>query len=52
MLAELTDCERVGVRLARVVSAVWLDNEGRGAVHRSPAASHDADRLLVTLDPL
>lgn len=28
----------------------WQDNEGRGAVHRSPCASGDAPRLVLTLD--
>ena len=30
----------------------WPDNEGRGAVHRSPAVSPCAPRLMMTLDPL
>jgi hypothetical protein len=30
----------------------WPDNAGRGAVHRSPAASAEAPRLVMTLDPL
>ena len=30
----------------------WPDNEGRGAVHRSPLASRDAPRLVLTLDAL
>lgn len=30
----------------------WPDNEGRGAVHRSPAASDATPRLVLTLDPL
>lgn len=30
----------------------WPGNAGRGAVHRSPAASEDAPRIVLTLDPL
>jgi len=30
----------------------WPDNAGRGAVHRSPAASAAEPRLVMTLDPL
>lgn len=30
----------------------WPGNEGRGLVHRSPAASADQPRLIVTLDPI
>lgn len=31
----------------------WPGNEGRGAVHRSPAVrSHDAKRVLLAIDPL
>jgi len=30
----------------------WPNNAGRGAVHRSPAASLYAPRLVLTLDPL
>jgi hypothetical protein len=30
----------------------WPGNEGRGLVHRSPAASADQPRLVVTLDPV
>lgn len=30
----------------------WPGNEGRGAVHRSPAASPTRPRLVLTLDPL
>ncbi|MET0403973.1 MAG: DUF1826 domain-containing protein [Cystobacter sp.] len=30
----------------------WPDNQGRGAVHRSPTASTDTPRLVLTLDPL
>ena len=52
---------RSNVRLGRVRSAhrgdlvllkgeSWPGNEGRGAVHRSPA--HTSDRLVVSLDPL
>lgn len=31
---------------------VWPGNAGRGAVHRSPLASRQAPRLVMTLDPL
>lgn len=30
----------------------WPGNEGRGLVHRSPAASAELPRLVVTLDPI
>jgi hypothetical protein len=30
----------------------WSGNEGRGAIHRSPATSSDAPRLILTLDAL
>jgi hypothetical protein len=30
----------------------WPNNAGRGAVHRSPAASSASPRLVLTLDPL
>lgn len=30
----------------------WPGNEGRGLVHRSPAASANQPRLVVTLDPV
>jgi hypothetical protein len=30
----------------------WAGNEGRGAVHRSPPASPDAPRLVLTIDPM
>jgi hypothetical protein len=30
----------------------WHGNQGRGAVHRSPAASPSEPRLVLTLDPL
>ncbi len=30
----------------------WPDNQGRGAVHRSPVASEATPRLVMTLDPL
>jgi hypothetical protein len=30
----------------------WPGNEGRGLVHRSPAASAEQSRLVVTLDPI
>lgn len=30
----------------------WPGNQGRGAVHRSPAATPAAPRLVLTLDPL
>jgi hypothetical protein len=30
----------------------WPENAGRGAVHRSPAASEASPRLVMTLDPL
>lgn len=30
----------------------WPGNTGRGAIHRSPRASHLAPRLVMTLDPL
>jgi hypothetical protein len=47
-----------GARAARPGEVVWLKGEawpgnaGRGAVHRSPAASADAPRLVMTLDAL
>lgn len=31
---------------------LWPGNQGRGAVHRSPAASTAQPRLVLTLDPL
>ena len=31
---------------------LWPGNQGRGAVHRSPAASTAEPRLVLTLDPL
>jgi hypothetical protein len=30
----------------------WIAGEGKGAVHRSPPASHASPRLVLTLDPL
>lgn len=31
---------------------LWPENAGQGAVHRSPAASVESPRLVLTLDPL
>jgi Protein of unknown function (DUF1826) len=51
---------RAGARVRRAQAGdvlllkgeAWPGNAGRGAVHRSPPASADAPRLVLTLDPL
>jgi hypothetical protein len=57
---ELTGLLRPGGSVRRAANGdivllkgeAWPSNEGRGAVHRSPAASASAPRLLLTIDAL
>ena len=48
-----TSIQRLGEgSVALLKGERWPGNEGRGLVHRSPAASADQPRLVVTLDPV
>lgn len=57
---ETSGLMRPGARVRRAEAAdvvllkgeAWPKNAGRGAVHRSPAASAASPRLVMTLDPL
>lgn len=57
---EVSGLLRSGARIRRAEAGdvvllkgeAWPDNAGRGAVHRSPRASADSLRLVMTLDPL
>lgn len=47
-------CQRASIgELVLLKGALWQDNDGMGAIHRSPAiTSNEKRRTLVTLDPL
>ncbi len=48
-----TDIKQLGEGcVALLKGEKWPGNEGRGLVHRSPAASVNQPRLVVTLDPV
>lgn len=49
--AEAVTCTRAG-DVVLLKGEAWPGNAGRGAVHRSPAASAAQPRLVMTLDPL
>lgn len=49
--AEAVTCTRAG-DVVLLKGEAWPGNAGRGAVHRSPAASVARPRLVMTLDPL
>ena len=57
---EASGLMRPGARIRRAEASdvvllkgeAWPKNAGRGAVHRSPAASSASPRLVLTLDPL
>lgn len=57
---EVSGLLRTGARVRRAEAGdvvllkgeAWPNNAGRGAVHRSPAASSASPRLVMTLDPL
>ncbi len=44
-------CAEIG-EIVLLKGEAWPDNLGLGAVHRSPAASREQPRLVLTLDPL
>ena len=53
-LSELADgaCQRATIgEVVLLKGALWQDNEGRGAIHRSPAIE-TGPRTVVSLDPL
>lgn len=47
-------CQRAGIGdVVLLKGALWQDNEGFGAIHRSPAISSECTpRLLLTADPI
>lgn len=57
---EVSGLLRPGARVRRAQAGevvllkgeAWPENQGRGAVHRSPSASATSPRLVMTLDPL
>ena len=51
MFSSLFDLGEVGLRLAVLAKGeAWTNSEGFGLVHRSPQASLETKRLLLTLD--